>query len=148
MKEINWKHLNLSLRTHRVHYRFYPVYCPLWNITWINIEKYKMWELSRDWTCDIMCWNGDQFNIKGSFILDVSKLCGGVKNLSQIWNLSWCDHTKLYICWKWRWPLKEDDLKTLKMEYLCNHFTNSSNKDDLQWKMTLNIKSGISQYYA
>ena len=41
---------------------------------------------------------------------------------SQISNLSLSDQTKLYACWKGRWPLMEDDLKILKMEYLCNHW--------------------------
>ena len=54
-----------------------------------------------------------------------------VKYLSNYWldppqilNLGLCTQTKLYECFKWRWPPMEDDLK---------------------WKTTSNIKSKISK---
>ena len=56
----------------------------------------------------------------------------------------------------------EDDLKILKVKYLCNHWQDLTpilnlilcdqtklykylNEDDIHWKIILNIKRGISQ---
>ena len=41
--------------------------------------------------------------------------------LDQILNLVLDENTKFYKSFKLRWSQMEDDLKILKVEYLCNH---------------------------
>ena len=56
-------------------------------------------------------------------ILKVEYLSNHRTDLTQIWN-SWLgDQAKVYKCFKWRRPLREDDLKILNVEYLSNHWT-------------------------
>ena len=42
-------------------------------------------------------------------------------DITLILNLSWSDQPKIEICLKWRHHPMEDDLKSLKVEYLSNH---------------------------
>ena len=44
-------------------------------------------------------------------------------DLTQIWNLSLWDQTRVYKGMKWRRPPMEDDLKIWKVEYLSNHWS-------------------------
>ena len=64
-------------------------------------------------------------------ILNVEYLSNRSTDLTQIWNLSLGDRTKVWKFFKWRRFLMEDDLKILDLEYFSNHWTDLTKNGNL-----------------
>ena len=63
--------------------------------------------------------------------LKVEYISSHWSDLTQIWNTSLRDQSKLCNCFKWRQPLTEDNLKILKVKYLIRSYPNL--KLQLRW---------------
>ena len=71
-------------------------------------------------------------------ILKMKYLSNHWSELTQIWNLSLGDQSKLYKCFKWRWPPMEEDLRILKVEYLSNHWLDLTQIQTWDFQIPLN----------
>ena len=119
-----------------------------------DLKILKVEYLSNHWLDLTRIWNlrlGDQTKLYKCVKWRQPRIEDDLKILKMVYLSN--HQSKVFRFFKWRRPPIEEDLNILKVEYLSNHqldptqilnlslydqtmFCKSSNKDDLQWKMT------------